>query len=87
MSTATLLPATEPKRDRWGRPLIVPPDGGKAVPYTRCTTIADTLDERRALEAWMQRQVAVGLAMRPEGRAATRPGRPAPPRLGAHRPG
>jgi hypothetical protein len=36
------------------------------VPYTRVTTIADTLDERRALEKWLQRQVAVGLALRPD---------------------
>jgi len=36
------------------------------VAYTRSTTVADTLDERRALEAWMQREVVVGLAMRPD---------------------
>jgi hypothetical protein len=28
--------------------------------------VADTLDERRALERWFQRQVAVGLALRPD---------------------
>jgi hypothetical protein len=56
----------EPKRDRYGRPLIIPPTGGKAVAYTRPTTIADTLDDRHNLELWMQRQVALGLADRPD---------------------
>jgi len=53
-------------RDRFGRPYIVPPEGGKAVPYTRATTWADTLDDRWNLEQWKMRQVAVGLADRPD---------------------
>ena len=56
----------EPKRDRYGRPLIVPEGGDKHVPYTRPTTIADTLDDRHNLELWMQRQVALGLVARPD---------------------
>ena len=28
-------------RDRYDRPLIRPPDDGKPVPYTRCTTYVD----------------------------------------------
>lgn len=51
-------------RDRWGRPLIAPPDGGKPIAYTRATTLAGTLDDRSALEKWMCRQTALGLADR-----------------------
>jgi hypothetical protein len=56
----------EPKRDRYGRPMVKPIDGGKPKPYTRPTTIADTLDDRHNLELWLQRQVAKGLAARPD---------------------
>ena len=52
--------------DRYGRYLIVPPDGGKPVPYTRATTWASTLDDRYALERWSCRTVALGLARRPD---------------------
>ena len=51
-------PRPQPKRDRWGRYLIA----GK--PYTRATTIADTLDNRHNLELWQQRMVAKGLTVR-----------------------
>lgn len=51
-------------RDRWLRPLIVPPEGGKPVPYTRVTTFIGALDDRRTLEAHFKRQVALGLAGR-----------------------
>lgn len=55
----------EPKRDRWGRPLIIPPDGGtKLTPYVRVSTLAKTLDDQSGLMKWMQRQVAVGIAAR-----------------------
>lgn len=51
-------------RDRFGRPLVVPPDGGKRVAYTRCTTYVDCLEDRYRLELWQQRNVAVGMSMR-----------------------
>lgn len=57
-------PAPEVKRDRWGRPLVVPPDGGKAVGYTRCTRFIDVLEDRFNLQQWEKRQVAIGLADR-----------------------
>ena len=63
MSTI-VAPSTPVNRDRYGRPLIVPPEGGKPVPYTRATTLAGTLDDRSALEKWMCRQTALGLADR-----------------------
>ena len=56
----------EPQRDRWGRPLIVPPDGGKPVGYTRATTVAKTLDDEGSLTKWAQRMTAAGLARRPD---------------------
>lgn len=54
----------DPKRDHFGRPLIIPPDGGKPVPYRRCTTFIDVLSDRSALERWKQRNTAVGLSLR-----------------------
>ena len=54
------------ERDRWGRPLIVPPDGGKPRAYTRCTTFVDALDDKYNLSRWQQRMVVLGLADRPD---------------------
>ncbi len=51
-------------RDRWGRPLITPPDGGKPIAYTRVSTMAKSLDDTSNLMAWKQRVTAVGLARR-----------------------
>ena len=66
MNDLQTLTPVEPRRDRYGRPLILPKGGDKPVAYTRPTTIADTLDDRHNLELWMQRQVALGLAARPD---------------------
>lgn len=54
------------KRDRWGRPLIVPAEGGKAVGYQRVTTFIKVMESSFGLEAWKLRQVACGLASRPD---------------------
>jgi len=54
----------EVDRDRWGRPLILPPEGGKAVAYTRATTLAGALEDLNNIMAWKQRMTAVGLADR-----------------------
>src|SRR5690606_327328 len=53
-------------RDRFKRPLIVPPDGGTPVAYTRATTLAKTLDDTYNLQQWAERQVLVGAGMRPD---------------------
>jgi len=53
-------------RDRWQRPMIVPVNGGKAVPYTRVTTFASTVEDMFSLGLWQQRMVALGLAKRPD---------------------
>lgn len=55
---------TDVERDRFGRPLIVPPGGGKAVAYTRCTTYIDVLESTYNLSRWQQRMVALGLVDR-----------------------
>ena len=64
MTIVTPPPAIN--RDRWGRPLVVPPGGGKPVAYTRCTTFVDALEDKYNLQLWMQRMTAVGLSMRPD---------------------
>lgn len=66
MSEFEELPKTEPDRDRFGRPMVVPPQGGKAVPYTRCTTFVGACEDRFNLGQWEQRMVAVGLNQRPD---------------------
>lgn len=53
-------------RDRWGRPLVQPPGGGRPVAYTRCTTFVSALEDTYNLARWQQRMVATGLAERPD---------------------
>ena len=53
-------------RDRWGRPMVVPPEGGQPTAYTRCTTYVGCLDDTFALGKWQQRMVAIGMARRPD---------------------
>lgn len=53
-----------PARDKWGRPLVVPPGGGKAVAYTRCTTYVDALEDKYNLGQWQKRMVAFGMGKR-----------------------
>lgn len=67
--------ALEPPRDRWGRPLIVPAEGGKSEPYVRVSTLAKELDSKEGLMLWKQRMTALGLGRRPDlaERAAVTP--------------
>lgn len=63
----TVVPPTaQVPRDRWGRPKVQPPGGGNLVPYRRCTTFIAVLEDRYNLEKWKQRQVAHGMAIRPD---------------------
>lgn len=57
---------TDIQRDRWGRPLITPPNGGAPQPYVRVSTLAKVLDDKTALTRWKQRMVATGIGMRPD---------------------
>jgi hypothetical protein len=56
----------EPKRDRWGRPLVVPPNGGEPIAYTRISTLAKAIDDTTNLTKWKCRQVALGIGQRPD---------------------
>ncbi len=51
-------------RDRWGRPLITPADGGEPKAYTRASTLGKVLDDTYHLGQWMNRMVALGMAKR-----------------------
>ena len=64
MTTQLTDPEPQLQRDRYGRPLIVPPQGGKPVPYTRATTLAGTLDDLHGLTLWKQRMTAIGITDR-----------------------
>lgn len=68
MSTPTFqrIDDTRIKRDRWGRPMIPPPEGGKPIPYTRVSTLSKTLDNKDALMKWKQRMTAIGIGKRPD---------------------
>jgi hypothetical protein len=63
--TAAELVNVEIPRDRYGRPLILPPDGkGKRVSYRRTTTFVGCLEDTYNLMAWKNRQVAYGMGQR-----------------------
>lgn len=53
-------------RDRYGRPLIQPPGGGKPIPYARASGIGKVLEDDTNLAYWRARVVAIGLANRPD---------------------
>ena len=63
---ALLAPAEQDrwKRDRWGRPLVIPPDGGKPVPYGRPSGFGIVLEDRFGLNKWQTRMACLGLAQR-----------------------
>lgn len=50
------------ERDGWGRPLLFPPGGGKAVPYTRPSTMAKWLDSQAGLINWKASMAMIGMA-------------------------
>ena len=58
--------APEIPRDRWGRPLIKPVGGGRAVGYTRASSLGKTLEDQTTLTQWKLRQVVIGMASRPD---------------------
>ena len=54
-------------RDRWGRPMVLPPTGGKnakRIAYRRTTTFVGCLDDMNGLLKWQARQVAYGMGQR-----------------------
>ncbi|QPB09860.1 exonuclease [Streptomyces phage Sentinel] len=61
-----LHPNLSVPRDGWGRPLVVPPTGGKPKGHTRTTTFIDCIEDKSSLFDWAKRMVLVGAARRPE---------------------
>ncbi len=53
-----------PPRDRWGRPLLVPPGGGERQPYTRASTMGNYVQDHSGLHTWEKRLLARGLGCR-----------------------
>lgn len=58
--------SVEVPRDRWGRPLIIPPGGGKPVPYNRASSFGDVLDDKTMLEKYLRRMAVKGVTANPE---------------------
>lgn len=54
------------KRNGRMQPMIVPPGGGKPLPYSRATTFVDALDDKSGLMKWKARMASIGLASRPD---------------------
>jgi hypothetical protein len=55
---------TELPRDRWGRPLITPPEGGEPVAYQRVTTFVGPLEDTYHLGLWQLRMAVLGMSRR-----------------------
>jgi hypothetical protein len=49
-----------------GRPLIIPPEGGKPKPYTRSSTFCRALEDGAALVAWKERMLLKGALEHPD---------------------
>lgn len=62
--TETKWNNVELPRDRWGRPMVMPPKGKKRIAYRRTTTFVGCLDDTNGLMKWMSRQVAYGMGQR-----------------------
>jgi len=59
-------PEAQINRDRYMRPLIVPPDGGPVEPYQRVTTFAKLVEDATGINKWRMRRVVYGLSQRPD---------------------
>lgn len=46
--------------------MVVPPEGGKPIPYTRASSLGSTLEDPYNLIRWQKRNVATGLSLRPD---------------------
>lgn len=63
---------TEPRRDDYGRYLMVDPITGDERAFTRATTIAKVLEDTSNLEKWSNRLTAKGVAIRDDLRLLAR---------------
>lgn len=57
-------------RDRFTRPYVTPPGGGKPITYQRVSTFSKMLEDTYRLGKWKQRMVALGLVDNKELRLA-----------------
>lgn len=65
--------AIDDNRDQWGRPKIMLPDGSRETGYRRASSYGSPLEDDSQLVKWKMRQVARGVARRPDiGLAITR---------------
>ena len=64
MSSPFKTVSSELPRDRWGRPLITPPEGGDPVAYQRVTTFVGALEDTYHLGQWQIRMAVLGTARR-----------------------
>lgn len=69
MTTLADMGVDAHRRDRWGRMLVVPPDGDEPVGYTRVTTVAKALDDGGGLAPWKATMCMLGAMARPGLRA------------------
>lgn len=63
MTTVDTVQAELP-RDRWGRPMVMAPNGKKREAYRRTTTFVGCLDDMNGLIKWNARLVAYGMGQR-----------------------
>ena len=54
------------ERDRYDRPMILPPGGTEKIAYTRCSTLAGYLENKSGLHKWDMRHVALGVGLDPD---------------------
>lgn len=64
MTTTAELQNTEIPRDRFGRPMVMPPKGSRRQSYRRVTTFVGCLEDMNGLLKWKARQVAYGMGQR-----------------------
>lgn len=64
MNAEDFLTVDPLERDRYGRPLLVPREGGPKVPFTRASTLGGYLSDRTSLHRWELGLLAKGLADR-----------------------
>ncbi len=58
------LDVESPPRDRYGRPLLVPINGGDRVSYTRMSSLSNMICDQSGLALWEKRLLARGLGAR-----------------------
>lgn len=66
MTLVDIEAPAEVRRDRWGRYVVVPPNGDKPTGYQRATTLAKMLEDTSNLTDWACRMTLLGAAARPD---------------------